>query len=637
MPHGRGKPAPFAGPTNASASPSLPPPPPASSPRPPSLALTLTIRHLPSDRWQSFSVPREWRVEQVKAAALASFAAPVAERPASASARRSTASSSSAHPLFESETPAPSVTRTATATSGRSKENEEVARADSEAVKAQRASEGSSGGMRAVARATSSMANKLCPFPTRSPRSLRFAHDSARRPPVPSFPPRHDYDTLGSAPSSSSRPSLSLDLPSSSSSSIPSLASASRPTAPFASSSFVDDDDVCTPTASRSHERLPEVNPQTPSHVLWPEYGTKRVERGRRSHSSKLLSLGRKGKAAKKGEELEPDGWCLVKAVTGSFTSDQRIVGSTFVEQDLLILKPRLLAFDPPLHLLHLPYLRLSRIELLTSPVADLAVDPSSPTTPKRSKRRSWGSAPKSEPLFVDRGETLQQSHPLPASNIRLVIVEPSLADYFPDDKTPSSRQRPSLSLPIIALDFDDGDHVAFRPTSRVDLDSLLDLLGDEDEESELLCEGEMERRKNTPPPSSPIIPLSPSQPISRRRSLNSPPSSRRAHLAKSTTQLVLSRVPSVDEQLHPAHHSSSSGTSAESLVGGSGASGVATAPTSPALRPPSAAHSGATGPLTSGRASTLVPPVPPPRSALRPRSSMSRRTTDEGEKGSST
>jgi len=36
------------------------------------------------------------------------------------------------------------------------------------------------------------------------------------------------------------------------------------------------------------------------------------------------------------------------------------------------------------------------------------------------------------------------------------------------------------------------------RPTSRADLDSLLDLLGDEDETSDLLFEGEMERRKDS-------------------------------------------------------------------------------------------------------------------------------------------
>ncbi|KPV76749.1 uncharacterized protein RHOBADRAFT_41956 [Rhodotorula graminis WP1] len=556
-------------------------------------------------------------------------------------------SAPSSSPVIESRTSAPSVTRSAGAAGRRGKEDEEGA---TSAVQSQGMTDGSSGGLRAVAKATSNIASKLLPFPTRSPRTLGFAHDQPP-PPVPHFPLRRSYDMISATASSSRRPSLSFDLSSSSPSSIPSFASATCSTAPFASSSFVDaavdDDDACTPTASRSHERLPEVCAQTPSQVLWPEYGTKRVERGGRSSSSKLLSLGRKGKVAKKEEEFVPHAWCLVNAITGSFTSDQRIVGSTFVDQDLLILKPRLLAFDPPLHLLHLPYLRLSRIELLTTPLADLAVGPSSPTTPKRSKRRSWGSAPKGGPLFVERvleiaveevglegdgqreegsapimvlrvfeRNSLEQSFKLPASHIRLVAVDTSLADYFSGDKSPSSRQRPPLSLPIVALDFDADESIAFRPSTGAELDSLLDLLGDEDETSDLLYEGEMERRKNIidaayrshhnlplplaappsaplppPPPSSPVIPLSPTQPISRRRSLHSPTSSRRTGLAKSTTQLVLSRVPSVDEQPQPPSHEhlSSASTSAESLAGGGRvASGFATAPTSPALRPPS-------------------------------------------------
>ncbi|GAA5850792.1 hypothetical protein JCM9279_003924 [Rhodotorula babjevae] len=538
------------------------------------------------------------------------------------------------------------------------------------------------------------MANKLSPFPSRSPRTLRFTPSSVA-PPVPSFPTRQVYDTVGPPAPSSSRPSLSLDLTSTFSTSTASVAASGiRSTAPFASSSFVeadDEDDLCTPTAERSQEDLPEVNAQTPSQALWPEYGTKRVERGGRSTSSKLLSLGRRFKADKKHEQLESSSWCLVKAITGSYTSDQRIVGSTFVDQDLLILKPRLLSFDPPLHLLHLPYLHLSRVELLTTPLADLALDPSSPTTPKRSKRRSWGSAPRNDPLFVDRvleisvedaepdgGEqgaaerapvmllrifeysNLKQTYDLPASRNRLVLLGPSSPTDSFLDMTPSAGQHPSTSLPIISLELEGDSSVAFRPTSRADLDSLLDLLGDEDETSDLLYEGEMERRKNIvdaayrsrhclplalplarppsaplppPPPSSPIIPLSPSQPISRRRSLNSPPSSRRAGLAESTTQLVLSRVPSDDEpaSAHPQQqHSSSGSTSAESL-NGAGANGFATAPTSPAHGPPSTGRSRSTGEPAGGPASSLAPPVPPARSPLRPRSPLSTSAADEG------
>ena len=172
MPRGGAKPAQLAA-TDYDPSPSLSPPPPAPSPRSPSLALTLTIRHLPSDRWQSFSVPREWRVEQVKAAALASFANPVAAHAPAASVRRPAASSTSPSLVDGSTKASSSSSRSAMVTSGRSKENEEVAGLDSQAVWASHTGGGSSGGLRAAAKATSSMAIKV-----RSPLSLVWGSGS---------------------------------------------------------------------------------------------------------------------------------------------------------------------------------------------------------------------------------------------------------------------------------------------------------------------------------------------------------------------------------------------------------------------------------------------------------------------------
>ncbi|GAA6025584.1 hypothetical protein JCM10207_001199, partial [Rhodosporidiobolus poonsookiae] len=47
------------------------PTPPIVSPR--AQELTLTVRHLPTDRWLTLSVPREWRISQLKRVALEAF------------------------------------------------------------------------------------------------------------------------------------------------------------------------------------------------------------------------------------------------------------------------------------------------------------------------------------------------------------------------------------------------------------------------------------------------------------------------------------------------------------------------------------------------------------------------------------
>lgn len=239
-------------------------------------------------------------------------------------------------------------------------------------------------------------------------------------------------------------------------------------------------------------------------------------------------------------------------------------------------LKPRLFLYDPPLHLLHLPYLRLPRIELLAGPAVSLTPRPASPTTPKRAERRSWGTS-KGEESFVERaleiaveerarvagsqrgasapvmvlriydvsnapssprswrfgsltsrraqGSSLQQTLQLPAASIQLVAAEAASSADCPLDKTPSTSRFPLPSFPLIHLNFEAGESLSLRPMSTLDLQRLLDILGEEDETSDLLYEGEMKRRKSSAlalfdPPLRPHARNSPACSRSRRRRL---------------------------------------------------------------------------------------------------------------------
>ncbi|GAA6025961.1 hypothetical protein JCM10207_000122, partial [Rhodosporidiobolus poonsookiae] len=74
------------------------------------------------------------------------------------------------------------------------------------------------------------------------------------------------------------------------------------------------------------------------------------ADKGRPAHNSPRNSLNGPGSTV--------DGWCLVNAVMGNAASDHHIVGAKFVDNDLILLKPRLLDYDPPLHHMHLPFLR---------------------------------------------------------------------------------------------------------------------------------------------------------------------------------------------------------------------------------------------------------------------------------------
>lgn len=126
------------------------------SPNPPSLALTLTIRHLPSDRWHVFSVPREWRVEQVKEAALQSF-----EERVEVGQVVKTADSEyqPAHELYQRrKTVGQKTTPTRKTAETAQKENERTPK-DLQRDKARRSSDG--GGLRAVAKAASDMLDSV--------------------------------------------------------------------------------------------------------------------------------------------------------------------------------------------------------------------------------------------------------------------------------------------------------------------------------------------------------------------------------------------------------------------------------------------------------------------------------------------
>ncbi|BGP37079.1 hypothetical protein JCM10449v2_000983 [Rhodotorula kratochvilovae] len=569
----------------------------------PSLTLTVTVRHLPSDRWQTFTVPKEWRIGQLKHAALRTFGEPVEGGDALEAGGSSQEDKREAIKRDYDKTPRRSI-----AADGAKKEN--LATPRNVEGKARRSSDG--GGLRSVGKVASSVAGKLRPFPLRSPKAPSFVPDSDI-PPVPPLPYRDELlaDSRSSTPPASSRSSLSLQRP---------LHPATPPRTPFAarqsahhspsqlhraptpipSSSFVEHLDLKTPTGPTVERgALGLGRPQTPSQALWPDFANRRAEKGVGASVSKLKKVGRKAKASRQEEEKEEapvwSSWCLVKAVTGGFSSDHRIVGSAFVDQNLLILKPRLLDYDPPLHLLHLPYLRLPSVEVLAPIVATTPLS----TTPRRSKRRSWGaSGGRDEVELVERAlevgvddgtradgavwegmapimvlrvfdsGALEQVFPLPATSIEHSSPEPRSPTSATFDKTP--RQSPTPRIPLIRLGFDGGDGLTFRPKTLEDLQRILDLLDDENDMSDMLFEGEMELRKNIidtayrahhdlPPPSrpisplapppTPVVPLSPAYPVSRRRSLNSPAPPKMPALIKSATQTTLERVSSSSEE----------------------------------------------------------------------------------------
>ncbi|GJN87746.1 hypothetical protein Rhopal_000701-T1 [Rhodotorula paludigena] len=433
-----------------------------------STSLVLTIRHLPTDRWLTFSAPKEWRIGQLKDAALVAFG----ESPPSQPPRRTPSLKEPVDGRFQ--TPRAGRPSGGLPGEGVTREND----VPDEPATGRRSSEG--GGLRSVGRVASAMASK---------------REKLRPPPVPT---------------------------------------------------------VLKEAKSRRREGAEAWKEDVSEHD--------KKEPGRWS------------------------GWCLVSAIKGGFGSDREIVGTH-------LLKPRILDYDPPLHLLHLPFLRIERVEVLVRLQDDLSFgEPERSPAPSTLKKRASLVGPKPQvelceqmleicvegvsgwsgwnddevegPIMVLRlhqDGQLVQVHCLPACSIRLDSPEPAspvLSPCTPTARKPVPAPSARSVVPLIHLDFDDGESLVFRPSSLDDYERVMRLVDNEDAMSEAAFEAEMKRRKNiidtayrawhapfypvplasasTRPPDASaapahVLPLSPllsNMPIERRRSLNLPPPS---------------------------------------------------------------------------------------------------------------
>ncbi|GAA5984806.1 hypothetical protein JCM11641_002745 [Rhodosporidiobolus odoratus] len=213
--------------------------------------------------------------------------------------------------------------------------------------------------------------------------------------------------------------------------------------------------------------------------------------------------------------------WCLVNGILGCVSSDSAICGVKLVDHDLLILKPRTLDFSPPLHQLHLPFLRMPVLALSTSlstatgsaskikeevveRAIEIGIDDGTWRRASGQARFKAGAMDDIMALRVyEKANSLQQIYPLPASSFRL-HRDTFLFRSSSNSSTSTSTSHPATfmaensetHIPLVQLDFDRYEYCLFKPKSRVDLERLYSLVADEDEYSEKQFEEEMVRRK---------------------------------------------------------------------------------------------------------------------------------------------
>ncbi|GAA5919556.1 hypothetical protein JCM1841_001009 [Sporobolomyces salmonicolor] len=390
---------------SASAPPRSPlrsPPGPAAAPPTPAahdaLALTLTIRYLPTDAWRAFSVPREWRVGELKRWALEEFGELEPDGDARSVGGTETAKGEQG-------------LRTARSRKiGEDKENEarwaEQAREPGHHGRGQQRKV-SHGGMKRFANA---LVNKLSPhhqhpspFPANHPSSRAYIPSATSS--LSHIPTRHSLSTVLSSPPVT--PSSSELQPLTPTSTSPS-ARRPRNSEDHSRSSSISGiaflkESMWAERAGRAEGGaasgggvgVPIVEPKSPAYATAPAYERTRAEANvqrSKSVSEKKGSMpvlgvnGPRGRGAGQAglswaerrrrdrNEKVAAGWHLVSAVMGCSSGDHAIVGAKFVDLDVLTLKPRQLCFDPPLHLYHLPYLHLPRLDVLASSLSSAHV-----------------------------------------------------------------------------------------------------------------------------------------------------------------------------------------------------------------------------------------------------------------------
>ncbi|GAA5949223.1 hypothetical protein JCM21900_000865 [Sporobolomyces salmonicolor] len=390
---------------SASAPPRSPlrsPPGPAAAPPTPAahdaLALTLTIRYLPTDAWRAFSVPREWRVGELKRWALEEFGE--LEPDGDARSVGGTEATRDEQGL-----------RTARNRKiGEDKENEarwaEQAREPGHHGRGQQRKV-SHGGMKRFANA---LVNKLSPhhqhpspFPANHPSSGAYIPSATSS--LSHIPTRRSLSTVLSSPPVT--PSSSQLQPLTPTSTSPS-ARRPRNSEDHSRSSSISGiaflkESMWAERAGRGEGGaasgggvgVPIAEPKSPASATAPAYERTRAEanmqrsksvsdkkgsmpalgvNGPRGGGAEQAALSLAERRRRDRNEKVAAGWHLVSAVMGCSSGDHAIVGAKFVDLDVLTLKPRQLCFDPPLHLYHLPYLHLPRLDVLASSLSSAHV-----------------------------------------------------------------------------------------------------------------------------------------------------------------------------------------------------------------------------------------------------------------------
>ncbi|GAA6011391.1 hypothetical protein JCM11491_002768 [Sporobolomyces phaffii] len=519
------------------------------------LSLSLTIRHLPTDEWTTVRVPVEWRAYDLKRLALGVF---------------DRASESPARTRAPSRPPSErGAADAAFARNHADKENERRGGGANllsvrGAVHSERETK-SPGGVKRFAHALrdrlsskdlSTVAGNVPTRPSASP--LRPLNASiASLSPVPS---RHSV----SAASTPTRASFNSDTPTrqrvrqsedthsrrssmANFESLHLLSAAARRQDPLeAGGQFNETETLIS---------LDEASPRT----------ARRMERSK-SLSEKGSTEGspvrnRRGLAASTANDDEVNerkltSWVLVNAITGGTIPDHAIVGSKFVDNDLLTLKPCHLLYEPPLHLYHLPFLQCASASVLSATLSTCRTTFEFSASKGHARRRSFGGGKYGKGDFVERrieisvddgvyaategdydmtpgttmvlkvikGTQLEAIYPLPAASVQLVASSTTSTSLSFPPPLPTSSSTASLanlvlpsgpsnlrqslspvplsrkkvrSIPLIQLEWDEGESLALRAHDKEEHDRLMNLLGEPQAGDEKKDEAEGQTRKD--------------------------------------------------------------------------------------------------------------------------------------------
>ncbi|GAA5856513.1 hypothetical protein JCM8547_008780 [Rhodosporidiobolus lusitaniae] len=518
--------------------------------------LALTIRHLPSDRWLTFTVPQEWRISQLKHVALEAFGGTGAGREGESKGGRDEGEMRGRGRRREKSRTSERVGRITNA----SMKNEQV-------MQEEEKSPGKVGAK--LGEKVKKLASKLAaPLPVLSHNkparlSLPLLKSSPKQPSAsPCSSPDSSLHSVTSrtsdAPLNRSSASLSrfaAHIPSllskvktspSSSFSISSSGSVRRPSLSFSASSVDDARSVGSSAGGNSPEteKARASWPPAPESIGSPAPsspegdkpllgGVAEVKRSksitekkvvrekirlrRPSTSSKAKEAGTQDNEKDKKRKVDEGNWVLVNAVLGNFSSDHSIVGAKLVDHDLLILKPLELsslssAIVDLTHQDPRPEEPLSRNlddgrareEEMVERVVEIGVDDGTWRSAKGMTERKEGEG-LIMVLRVYKDNALEQLFALPPSAVeRFVSLPDNSTDSLPPAPPPFFFPRPleplftnlSSRVPLVAISFEEGEKLVLRPHRMADFERLMGLVEETDDTGEEADTQEMSRRK---------------------------------------------------------------------------------------------------------------------------------------------